>query len=1179
MDNMNTDLKRVSGTKEMDELKEKMKTRSTKLQEKFIRINEKLGKTGGAGINEKTVKSATPTTHGYPQQRRRTFSQTSTGSNDNNCEGTFSNDVNSITDYRSKNSDNTKDLRAKISRVRCKLSSSEKLSHLNDCLTRSRSNSERSLIRNNSIGGSKNYGRSISLTISETESHHVQNHKDIGSSKKLRRRRGQRANNSIKPQMNNDHVPIYARETENLCINAETLLILDLLLLPVKDHTDFLIKIAKTRKILVQSPDENDYQLNPQILRLRPLLMLGEQCREFNDSQRMRIETLAKTCVGQRSDRIRLSSESRRFNDERRSKIFEDYVNALIYEELPEDRKEEFLFPALTKRQRTKNYFCRPEFEENLEIFAQKCVAANLGRIVESDIRINAKNNDQAFIKNGDNERDAFLCSQLARKYALHGDIVRVFVRSNSDCKNSELTTTVPTRETNTTMGSASEELNLLNTDIENFGPVEDEEGCPISGKNERAFVIKIIKQVHNRKCVGNFLSYRKDSDFITFVPRDMKMPNIRIFKKDWPEAFQRGELENVSDILYVAVIIEWKNDICIGKILHPVGKCGELESENKAILLQHDLHMDPYDEKINEMCKGAFVIDKNKFKDREDLRSECVFTIDPLTARDLDDAMSCKELPDGNLEIGVHISDVAYFLEEESELDQIVKMRTTSVYMVNEVFHMLPKPLCYKCSLLPGEDKLSFSVFWVISKNGDILKTRFSRTIINSCTQFAYEHAQKIIDYPDHKYTEQDFPQIHNGFAVSDIVKRVNYLHSIAEKFRTKRFQNGALKINKPKLYFDLHPDIGEPLSYHAYILQPANFLIEEFMLLANQSVADFIWRKFPNISILRNHQPPLKNVIQKVKEKLDKFGMHLDISSSKGIYESFNKLLNASDNPEALEACLSQIVSKPMARARYLCSDGETDESNFWHFALSIPIYTHFTSPIRRYPDVMVHRVLSAALGYTPPPQRLPHELNSIIAICNEKKYTAKLAGEDSTNLYFLHYVKSQKSIIMRGAIAELCSGSMEVVLIDSGHTMRIQYPKGGDKVDVKIVLSDKETPRTALLSYTSQPNLPPTELKTFSEIQIEIYVDKLKLKGRIPSQPKHNSQKNEKIYLKEINDKTDESSSSKEHCVVSFIHDLALDDKADTELYRTPYLLVNNGADSITISSDSTDEFISK
>lgn len=427
--------------------------------------------------------------------------------------------------------------------------------------------------------------------------------------------------------------------------------------------------------------------------------------------------------------------------------------------------------------------------------------------------------------------------------------------------------------------------------------------------------MIDIIKQVHDRKCIGLF-SPKLGDDYATFIPRDLKMPHIRIKKENFP----KDEEKNIGDILYVAQIDYFTLDVCYGRILFPVGKCGELESENKAILLSNHLKHEPYEERINEMYNSPLEITPEELARREDIRKECVFTIDPLTAKDLDDAVSVKTLSNGNYEIGVHISDVSFFLEEDSELDNIVKERTTSVYLVQEVFHMLPKPLCFKCSLLPGEDKFAFSVFWEITKNAEIVKTRFSRTVLNSCTQFAYEHAQKIIDNENQVFECSDFPKIEN-WKVSDIVDRVKVLNSLAQIMRKTRFDNGAMSVNRPKIYFDLHPETGEPLSYRRYETDTANFLIEEFMLLANQSVARFIFDKYPNLAILRNHLPPQSNLILACQKKLEANNIKLDISSSKAIYGSMRRILNelllAGEDDDAMSVALSHVISKTLKRA----------------------------------------------------------------------------------------------------------------------------------------------------------------------------------------------------------------------------------------------------------------------
>lgn len=361
--------------------------------------------------------------------------------------------------------------------------------------------------------------------------------------------------------------------------------------------------------------------------------------------------------------------------------------------------------------------------------------------------------------------------------------------------------------------------------------------------------------------------------------------------------------------------------DVCFGKILFPVGKCGELEAENKAILLSNHLKHEPYEERFNEMYNSPLEITSEELAKREDIRKECVFTIDPLTAKDLDDAVSVKTLPDGNYEIGVHISDVSFFLEENSDLDKIVKERTTSVYLVQEVFHMLPKPLCFKCSLLPGEDKFAFSVFWKISKNAQILSTRFARTVLNSCTQFAYEHAQKIIDNESQTFDESDFPKIEGDWKVQDIVDRVKILNSLALIMRQKRFDNGAMSINRPKLYFDLNAETGEPVNYKRYETDTANFLIEEFMLLANQSVAKFIFEKYPKLAVLRNHLPPQNNLILACQKKLEANNIKLDISSSKAIYGSMRRILEelslAGEDLDSMGVALSHVISKTLKRA----------------------------------------------------------------------------------------------------------------------------------------------------------------------------------------------------------------------------------------------------------------------
>lgn len=436
--------------------------------------------------------------------------------------------------------------------------------------------------------------------------------------------------------------------------------------------------------------------------------------------------------------------------------------------------------------------------------------------------------------------------------------------------------------------------------------------------RSSMAFVIDIVKKVHDGICIGSF-SKIKNENYHTLISRDVKMPHIRIHKNDFVRQRKKGGC--ITDNLYVAKIDHFTFDACYGKILCTVGKCGQLEAENEAILLSNHLKHKPYGETINNLYSQPLTITNEELSKREDIREKCVFTIDPLTAKDLDDAVSVEIFPDGNYEVGVHISDVSYFLDESSELDNIVKERTTSVYMVQEVFHMLPKPLCLKCSLLPGEDKLAFSVFWKMSKNSEILNTRFARTVIRSCSQFAYEHAQNIIDNQNKNFNESVFPEIHGKWKVSDIVTRIQILNNLAEIMREKRFSKGAMKINRPKLYFDLNPQSGEPVGYKRQELDTANFLIEEFMLLANQSVAQFIYDKYPKFAVLRNHSFPQNRLILACQKKLNVNNIKLDVESSKSIYSSMIRILEelslAGEDFDSMEVALSHFISKTMNRA----------------------------------------------------------------------------------------------------------------------------------------------------------------------------------------------------------------------------------------------------------------------
>uniref|UniRef100_A0A183CG04 RNB domain-containing protein n=1 Tax=Globodera pallida TaxID=36090 RepID=A0A183CG04_GLOPA len=389
----------------------------------------------------------------------------------------------------------------------------------------------------------------------------------------------------------------------------------------------------------------------------------------------------------------------------------------------------------------------------------------------------------------------------------------------------------------------------------------------------------------------------------------------------------------------------------------------------------------------------------------RRDFRDDVVFTIDPLTARDLDDALHIKQIcrkkddgRDGGMcwEVGVHIADVSYFLRQDTELDDWACKRGTSVYLVHQVIPMLPRILCEElCSLNPGVDRLTFSVVWHMDNDANIFHTTFCRSIIRSCAKLAYEHAQDIIDNPTKQFAIAEMPPIHCGRKIRDIKQAVRNLDAIARKLKAKRFGKGALKLELPKLRFDVEKSstgIWQPRGIRLDERKDANFLVEEFMLLANMYVAHQTYDYFKTSALLRRHPPPKKKELKNLVDKCGKLGIHINPLSSKTLADSLKTYEHMEECKYGVMPALNQMLMKCMHLAQYFCTGLAESEHEFRHYALSVDFYTHFTSPIRRYPDVIVHRLLAASLGYCPSPGYSTEAINKIASRSNNTKTSAK-------------------------------------------------------------------------------------------------------------------------------------------------------------------------------------------
>lgn len=392
-----------------------------------------------------------------------------------------------------------------------------------------------------------------------------------------------------------------------------------------------------------------------------------------------------------------------------------------------------------------------------------------------------------------------------------------------------------------------------------------------------------------------------------------------------------------------VVKIVEWpdKAKNPIGQVIDILGKAGDNTTEMHAILAEFGLPY-VYPEAVEKAAdKIPAEISEEEIARREDFRKVTTFTIDPKDAKDFDDALSIRSIKEGLWEVGVHIADVTHYVQEGSIIDKEAEKRATSVYLVDRTIPMLPERLCnFICSLRPNEEKLSYSVIFDITEKGEVENSRIVHTVINSDRRFTYEEAQQIIETKEGDFKEE-----------------VLMLDKIAKALRDKRFSSGAINFDRYEVKFEID-DKGKPVSVYFKESKDANKLVEEFMLLANKTVAEEIGKvprnKKAKVFPYRIHDLPDPEKLDNLAQFIARFGYKLRTSGSKSdVSKSINHLLD--DIQGKKEENLIETVSiRAMQKARY-------STHNIGHYGLAFEYYTHFTSPIRRFPDMMVHRLLT--------------------------------------------------------------------------------------------------------------------------------------------------------------------------------------------------------------------------
>ncbi|KAI7867430.1 exosome complex exonuclease RRP44-like protein [Spinellus fusiger] len=529
----------------------------------------------------------------------------------------------------------------------------------------------------------------------------------------------------------------------------------------------------------------------------------------------------------------------------------------------------------------------------------------------------------------------------------------------------------------------------------------EGEPTCKVVGiirKKWRPYCGFIVKKSVHSKPGTNAL------ENVIFRPIDRRIPSIKI---------RTSQAHGLLGNRIVVAIDSWPVNslIPVGHFVKTLGSSGDRETETEVLLLEHDV---PYLEFSRRVLDDLPVEGENwvvseqhvKRETRRDLRDLNICSIDPPGCTDIDDALHVRKLENGNYELGVHIADVTYFVKPGQAMDEEAASRGTTVYLVDKRIDMLPGLLGTNlCSLRSNVDRLAFSCIWQVNENADIIDVEFTKSIIRSKHSFTYEEAQNRMD---------------DEWMQDDITNGIRVMNSMAKKLRQKRIDRGALTLSSPEVRFNLENDSQDPVDVEMKELKETNALVEEFMLLANISVAEKIHSKFPNSALLRKHAAPPSTSFDTLRKALLEVGVGLEVENSKALADSLDRAVLPED--PYFNKLVRILMTRCMMQAQYFCS-GTESEADFRHYGLASPIYTHFTSPIRRYSDVVVHRLLQACIdGDAVYGQELidKTKMKDLCDVLNHRHRMAQQAGRSSvelyTNMFFRNKIQVEQGRIIR-------------------------------------------------------------------------------------------------------------------------------------------------------------------
>ena len=563
---------------------------------------------------------------------------------------------------------------------------------------------------------------------------------------------------------------------------------------------------------------------------------------------------------------------------------------------------------------------------------------------------------------------------------------------------------------------------------------LEDDVFVPFINLNHALHGDKVKAYIYNRRSsrkpeaeVLEVLE-RKKSEFVGVIDIQKNFAfvtttNAKMYTDIFIPKNKIGEAQH-GDVVLVT-LEDWpkKADSPFGSVIKVLGKPGEHNTEIHAILAEYGL---PYDFPIEVEAYANKIdtsITEEEIKKRRDMRDVLTFTIDPKDAKDFDDALSFQILENGNYEIGVHIADVSHYLQEGTILDDEAYNRATSVYLVDRVVPMLPEVLSnFACSLRPNEEKYTFSAVFQLNNKAEVLDAWFGRTVTYSDQRFAYEEAQSIIETQSDVIPAEISLTGKEYKAPQAIVDATLKMNELAKILRKKRMAAGAISFDKVEVKFNLN-EAAEPIGVYFKQSKDANHLIEEFMLLANRKVAEFIGKQKKTF-IYRIHDEPNEDKLINLQTVIAKFGYTINFRSKKDISSSLNNLLVEVQGKKE-QNLVDTLTIRSMSKAAY-------STENIGHYGLAFDYYSHFTSPIRRYPDVMAHRLLQYYIDGGKSVSEEEYEEKCVHS--SQMEGLAAQAERDSIKYMQVKYMQDHKDEEFLGVISGVTEWGIYVEIIEN-------------------------------------------------------------------------------------------------------------------------------------------------